>query len=375
MHYKVISTDDHVSESKGTWVDRVPQRMKDKVPQVKEIDGVSTWTLEGKPMGGRLAPSKDAKEIEHRRATARFQDRPGNYNAVERLRDYDLDGIDGAALFPNMVGFTNPMGMIADKEVRGAALSAYNDWLVEEFCSTNPQRLFALSVTPGWDVEMAILEATRAVKKGHKGIVFDAVLDVSGNKPTWDKYWDPFYSAVEDLGVPLCFHQPSAAMDRAIFKDPKSEMPQYIKTTASINHVQSLIYPTVELMMSGVLERHPRMKVLLAEAGASWLMYTLNQCDYYWPRYSRFDGSELRMLPSDYFRRQVYTGFWSDTITPQLVEQLGEEHITWEGDYLHSIATFPGSQKIIKESLKHIPDESLKAKITGGNAVKLFNIK
>ena len=373
MQYRVISVDDHVSEAANTWVDRVPARMREQVPSVKDVDGVSTWFLNGSPTG-RLGPVKDAKELELRKATARFQTRSGDWDAVARLKDYDLDGVDAAALFPNQVGFTNPMGFIADKDVRSTAISAYNDWLVDEFCAVNPQRLLPLACMPSWDVEACITEATRSVKKGHKGIVFDIVLDVSGNKPTWDKYWDPFYSALEDLNIPLCFHQPSAALDRPFIKDPKADVPQYIKTATTVNHVQSLIYPTAELLMSGILERHPTLKVLLAEAGASWLMYTLHQLDYYWPRYSRFDKNELRMLPSEYFRRQCATGYWSDIITPQLVQQLGPENIMWEGDYLHTIATFPGSQKLIADSLQHIPEETTKTAIRAGNAVKFFSL-
>jgi predicted TIM-barrel fold metal-dependent hydrolase len=127
-------------------------------------------------------------------------------------------------------------------------------------------------------------------------------------------------------------------------------------------------------MMSGILERHPKLDVFFAESGASWIPYTLNQCDYYWPRYSRFDGNELRMLPSDYWRRQCYAGFWTDIISPQVVDWLGEDNVLWEGDYLHTIATFPNSRNIQAESLKDIVDSNIRAKILAGNSVKLFKL-
>jgi len=374
MSYKVISSDDHVSEGPGTWVDRVPARMRDQVPQIQVLNGISTWCIGSEPTQ-RLGPVRDAEELEIRKATARFQTRPGDWDPVERLKDYTLDSVDAGVLFPNYSGFTgDPCNMVKGHEVQMECIRAYNDWLVDEFCATDPTRLIPLALLPAWDIELAIGEATRAVKSGHRGVIWGAALDVFGYTPTWEKYWDPFYAAVQEMGIPLVFHQPSAMMDRAIFQDPSVKMPQYMRSSASINHVQSLIYPCVELMMSGILERHPKLDVFFAESGASWIPYTLNQCDYYWPRYSRFDGNELRMLPSDYWRRQCYAGFWTDIISPQVVDWLGEDNVLWEGDYLHTIATFPNSRNIQAESLKDIVDSNIRAKILAGNSVKLFKL-
>ena len=376
MEYRLISADDHVSEGPGVWVDRVPSRIKDKVPQIRDINGLSTWFI-GDEQVFRAGYARDQKEIDLRNAAPRpgNEVRPGDWDPVERLKDYDQDGVDAAVLFPNFSRFTgDPLGQIKDREVRLACIQAYNDWMVEEFCAADSKRLIPLALIPPWDVELAMGEAQRAAVKGHRGAVFGAALDVFGYTPTWDKYWDPFYATLEDLGVPLIFHQPSASLDRPIFLDPKVELPLYIRTSARIAHTHSLVYPTCELLMSGILERHPRLKVLLAESGVSWLLYTLSQCDYNYRLFSPYDDNELKMLPSDYFRRQCHAGFWSDVITPDVVEWVGEENILWEGDYLHTIATFPQSQKIISESLGKITDEAMRAKILAGNSVKLFGL-
>ena len=374
MEYKVISSDDHVSEGPGTWIDRVPSKMKDKVPQVHSVDGVSTWFVDGKPTE-RLGPVKDAEELEIRRITARFQTRPGDWDPIERLKDYTLDAVDAGVLFPNYSGFTgNPMPMIEDLEVRLECIKAYNDWLVDEFCATDPKRLVPLALIPPWNGELAVNEAIRSVKKGHKGVIFGAALDVFDYHPTWDKYWYPFYATLEDLGVPLVFHQPSATMDRPSVKNPNLEIPTYIKSAISLSHAHSLIYPTLEFLMSGILEHHPKLKVFLAESGVSWLPFTLNQLDYYWPKISRFDRNELRMQPSDYWRRQCYAGFWTDVVSNAVVKWVGEDNLMWEADYLHTIATFPQSQKLISESLSEITDERIRSKILATNCVNLFEL-
>ena len=104
------------------------------------------------------------------------------------------------------------------------------------------------------------------------------------------------------------------------------------------------------------------------------MLYTLSQSDYNYKLFSPYDGNELTMLPSDYFRRQCHAGFWSDVITPELVEWVGEDNILWEGDYLHTIATFPQSQEIIDISLKAVKDPTIRHKLLAGNSIKLFGL-
>ena len=376
--HQVISVDDHVSENPGTFIDRVPSTMRDKVPYIQDDEnGESAWYI-GQQKIFRAGWFKDEDELVRRKANTNrpFGLRQGDWDPVERLKDMDLDGVDGALLFCNFSRFTgNPLAVVQDTEARLASIRAYNDWLVDEFCAADPKRLIPLALTPSWDVELAIDEAVRAVKKGHKGVTFGAAMDLFGLPPTWDKYWDPLYATIQDLDVPLCFHQISGDIDRAVFKDPDIVIPEYMVTARNINHVSSLIVPTPEIIMSGMLERFPKLRVQFAESGVSWLTHTLTQLDFFWPKYSRFDGNELRMLPSDYWRRQCSAGFWVDVISPEVVKIVGEDNINWEADYLHTIATFPSSRKCMEESLTSITDENQKAKIVGGNTINFFNLE
>ena len=76
----------------------------------------------------------------------------------------------------------------------------------------------------------------------------------------------------------------------------------------------------------------------------------------------------------DNLRRQCHAGFWTDVITPAVVRWVGEDNVMWEADYLHTIATFPQSQKLISESLAEITDEAIRDKIVAGNCVNLFEL-
>ena len=378
MEYRVISSDDHVSESPGVWVDRVPASIKDKVPQIRQVDGISTWHI-GDEQVFQAGYCKDEAEIELRKERG-GTDRPvaarfGDWDPVERLKDYTLDGTDAGLLYPNFSRFHgDPLGQIKDLNVRLECIRAYNDWVYDEFCATDPERLFAVALMPPWDVEVAMDEAARVAKKGYKSVLFGPALDVFGYTPTWDRYWDPFYATLQDQGLILSFHQPSAATDRSYFQDPNSKFPAYMRTALNICHSHSLIYPTAELLLSGILERFSHLKVFLAEAGASWVPFTIKQADFWWVHNSRWDGNQLRMPPSHYWRRQCYIGFLTDTITPAVLREAGEDNVLWEADYLHGFTTFPNSRYYQEQSMIDITDERQKAKMLAGNFVKLFGL-
>jgi len=372
-----ISIDDHVSEGPSIWVDRVPKSIVDRVPQIRDINGISTWFVDG-DLAFQAGYASGKEEIELRlknSGTKGTMLRPGDWDPNERLKDYDIDGIEVALLFPNFCRFHgDPLNQIKDLDVRVECIRAYNDWLYDEFCATDAKRLKGVALLPPWDLELAMGEAVRVAKKGFKSVLWGPALDIFGYTPTWDRSWDPFYATLEDLGLILTFHQPSAATDRDYFKNPGNDIPGYIKTALNIEHTHSLIYPAAELLMSGILERFSSLQVLYAEAGASWIPFTLKQADHWWIKNSRWDENVLRMNPSEYWRRQCHSGWWSDVITPGVVRWAGEDNLMWEADYLHTLSTFPKSRQHQEESLVDITDETLREKLLRGNAAKLLGI-
>jgi predicted TIM-barrel fold metal-dependent hydrolase len=190
---------------------------------------------------------------------------------------------------------------------------------------------------------------------------------------------------LEEMGVPISIHLGGVNFGQmgirttvnflGVGQDVNPKGPSFLHTCLSIaGPVMGNQYPLIEILMSGMLERHPRLKVYLAEGGASWAPYLLRQCDYYWQRYSALDRNNLRMFPSEYARRQVYYGAFLDPITPEVIKVVGEDKLMWEGDYNHTVATFPKSRAFQEESLALITDQEVRAKILAGNAVKVFRM-
>ncbi len=378
MKYDVVSADDHVVEPADCYTRRVPHRMVEQVPRVQRIDDKDAWFVQGKKVGAVTAltgvPTKEA-DISRVKAESYDTILPGSYRPIERLQDYDRDGIDAGVLFPNAAGFAgDPLWYVKDLEVRLACIQAYNDWLLEDFCNVDPARLIGLAILPSWNVEAACAEARRAVKNGYKGIIFCAALDIFGQPATFLPYWDPLWATIQDLNVPVCFHQLSRASVRPTFGNAVPDGMTGLRIAEAIWCISSLVQVLPELIFAGIPERFPRLKIFLAEGGVGWIPFVLSQADYLWERHRDTISPRLTMPPSDYWRRQFSAGFWSEPVPPSLTEYLGPHTILWEADYPHSLTTYPNSQQHIAKSLASLTDPAVRRQIIAGNSERLFQI-
>lgn len=110
---------------------------------------------------------------------------------------------------------------------------------------------------------------------------------------------------------------------------------------------------------------------MLGESGIGWLPYVIERMDHEFK--GRFQDLELKMLPSEYWRRQCKACFQTDRIGFKLVEDLGVETLMWGSDYPHSDGTWPESQKVFAEQFSVLPDDVVR-KLTYENAGRFYGI-
>jgi predicted TIM-barrel fold metal-dependent hydrolase len=109
------------------------------------------------------------------------------------------------------------------------------------------------------------------------------------------------------------------------------------------------------IICSGVLERYPKLKVVLSEIQVGWIPFWLNESDD-WFQTQPID--ELEMLPSEYFWRQVYATFIDDRVGTYLLERWGKDNFMWSSDYPHVNGLWPTSREIIAKSMSELPEET-----------------
>ena len=133
-----------------------------------------------------------------------------------------------------------------------------------------------------------------------------------------------------------------------------------------------------DIILSGVLERHPKLKVGAVESELGWAPHFLGRLDYAYTqrpttptRTSHRFNSEA--IPSDFFRDNVFLSFQEDALGIQLRELIGVDNLTWGSDYPHQESTFPRSREILEEILAECTEPE-KAKIAGENAARIYRL-
>jgi predicted TIM-barrel fold metal-dependent hydrolase len=376
---KILSADDHIIEHPSLWTDRVSARERDRCPHVVEIDGRQAWEYEGEltyiPMGScRALPGFREEGYPPAPGTANFSEiRPGCYDPSERLKDMDIDGMWGQLCFPNYARFAGHRFFlnVKDLDLGLTCLRAYNDYLLDEWCATDPTRLFGAAILPLHNVTLAVAELERVTAKGAKAVAFSENPTVLGLPSVHTDHWEPLWAAVETTGLPVCMHIGSSS--RLMTTSPDAPPTVLV----SLNGVNSMM-AAVDWLMSGILERHPAIKVMLSEGGAGWIPYMLERMD------KAFHDKRIRpnqsigqtskggtVLPSELFRRQMYVCLVDERFALRSLGDIPVDNLLFEGDYPHGDGLWPDNRSYLQKALADVSENDA-AKIAHSNLAGLL---
>ena len=380
MNYEVISADCHIDLPwlpEDLFTSRCLPRLRKQMPCVQErVQGRIWVTADGAffgiQNGMRSAGRKYAPGEIHR---SDRMDEQGLYkdgaNGVRRitipelrLQDQDLDGVQAEVLY----GVLGAAMRLKNGEVIAEVLRIYNDW-VAEFCATYPDRFAGIASVASHAIEAAITEVHRVTARGVlRGVEISCTHDM---KPLFDPVWEPLWVEVENAGLPLLFHTigPQISYNYSSF----GRLQQRHAFAVHITSFQlSMAKVIMEIIYGGVLESHPKLKIVIGESGIDWVPYILDHMDLEWQ--DQFRDLTLTMKPSEYWRRQCFATYQSDPIGLRLLDIIGEENVMWGSDFPHPDGVWPDSQEFIEREFQNISDES-KSKIICGNAARLYGFE
>ncbi len=354
---RLYSCDDHLDMwtlPRDLWQARMPSNLRDRAPKVVRMNDLDMWVGDGKPLG----PSGGAM-MNMYSAITRAGIEDDGYRASTpklRLQDMDRDGVWASVIYgPSLFGL--PLG---DVELKAACLRAYNDWAAE-FNAYAPDRLAVLPVLTTHTVDAAVAELHRCAAMGHRGaIVF--VFEIDVRKPEWDRLW----AAAEETALPLSFH--IGAGLHLVEPVPRSWQMACYSACCPLQ----LDEPLSVMIFSGALERHPKMRLVLAESGIGWVPYFVGRLDGAAEKHVKNAGDyRLKAKPSEIFKAQVLATFEEEPLGPKLIPLLGAEHFMWASDYPHPDSTFPHSQAAIEEAFAGLAAD-VRRKATAENCARLY---
>jgi len=355
---RLYSCDDHLdlwNLPRDVWEDRLPGRLRERGPRVVDSGDSAWWTCDGAVMGpyglqvimrGYSAITRAGIADDGFRAS----------NPKLRLEDMDRDGVWASVVYgPNLFGLP-----IQDPELKAAALAAYNDWAAG-FNGHAPDRLSVLPVLPTHAPDAATAELQRVARAGHRG----AIISPFEFRCT-DREWDRLWSAAEAAAVPVSFHIGHGTSQVRVAPGSWE-----LAAFAAVGAIQ-LDEPLAMMIFSGVLERHPGLRLVLAESGIGWLPYFVHGMDQTAEKHvSKTQDYRLRAKPSEIFRRQVYATFEEEPLGPSLLPLLGPRNFMWASDYPHPDSTFPRSRAAIAEAFAGL-DAAFVEQVTATNCARLY---
>jgi predicted TIM-barrel fold metal-dependent hydrolase len=383
--YYMVSVDTHGVEPLDFLEKRIEKQYLHRIPRVKiDEDGAQWLITEGiQPM--LVKPGRNAqKHLLAREAfeepdffqpyTSRMEPEDqlryrASVDLQQRVRDAETDGVDAEIIFPNkgLLCFAT-----SDPIFQQAMFRAWNRWARENFADYWG-RFIPMAVIASGHLEGALAEVKWAAEQGFKGFTLP-------NKPIFgpprsgelqynDKSFEPLWSLIEEVDLPITFHVSTGRDPRAVTG----------LGGAVINYVchsmPTVMDPLVNLISSGVFERHPKLKAGSIEGGIGWVPWMLEAMDYSFQAHHMWVRPVMPELPSFYYRRNCFSAFMEDHVTLPRAEELHlVDNLMWSNDYPHHEGSWPHSAESIERQMGCLSEAS-RAKILGLNAARVFKLE
>lgn len=312
----------------------------------------------------------------------------GSYYPEPRLRDMDLMGIDQVLVVPTLMITHAPY--IEDARGARAYCRGYNNWL-QDYCSTNPERLFGAGALPLQNTHFAIEELHRMKTMGfpvalvrpwdargaYPNRLFQDVTRAGGRIPTMD----PFFRTFEETGVLLGMHTFTMyGFEPRTYQDSPGEL--LMKTgrdTGRMVDAQTLSFVfeamtwLSQVLLSGFLDRYPKLRMAIFEANATWLPALLERCDRMFELYRNERLQKSDRTPTEAFNDQCILSFEGDEGAVFRRWQLYKDIGIWASDAYHHDGSDAWEAIRAMEDLE-VPQE-VQAQLMGGNAQRAYGIE
>jgi predicted TIM-barrel fold metal-dependent hydrolase len=373
---KIVDCDTHITEAPDLFTSRAPERFKDKMPYVKlDADGVERWYVGDRnfgSMGGNVIRADNNKLLGRLAFPKLEQAHPGGHKIKERLQAMDDMGIHAQIAFQNSgVTQAGSLMTLGDDDLAQTIIRVYND-ASAEIQQVSGNRIFNMAHLPFWDQKAMEAEARRCIDMGLKGFVLPDTPERVGVPSFLHDHWTPFLEMCEATGMPLNFHL-NAAIDPNTLTWEGFAFEQTLSVVAtmfSIGNAATL----GNWMVSGRLDRHPKLKIGLIESGAGWVPFAVealeHQFDEMLPKFSR----QLTRRPWQYFRDHFMCSFWFEKVAPKiLLETIGVDNVMFETDFPHPTSLYPGVQEHLKDVLGGHSHE-VRKKVLQDNPNRMYNL-
>ena len=372
---KIVDCDTHFTEPPDLFTSRAPAAFKDKVPQVRRVDGVDRWFVGSRDfgsLGGNVIRADNNKLLGRLAFPTIDEGHQGAHNVKARLQAMDDMGVYAQICYQNSgVTQAGSLMSLGDNALAETVIRIYNDAAAERQTESG-QRLFTLAHLPLWNQAAMEAEARRCLDLGLKGFVLPDTPERLGIPSFMHDYWTPLLEMCADRGAPINFHLNAAIDPNALTWEGFAfeQTLSVVATMFSIGNAATL----GNWIVSGRLDRHPKLKIGLIESGMGWVPFALEALEHQFDEMLPSKSKLLQRRPWDYFRDQFWVTYWFETVGPKLLlDTVGVNKVLFETDFPHPTSLYPGVQEHIVDTLGGY-DDHVRKRVLERNAVELYNL-
>ena len=371
--FRIIDSDMHIMEPPDLWQRYTDKKYRDyaQVGVLSEnVRDLRTTHPDGTPWGTTTGvrtnnPNQSGGHNYERNQKLYETHAARGWSTEVQLEAMDVEGLDIAVLFPTR-GLHTLAEPFMDPPFAAAIARAYNDWMYD-FCAPAPDRLFGAAMISPFDVEDAVTEVERAVNElGFRSIFMRS--NQMTDKTWHDPYYDPLWSVLEELDIPIGFHESSSSGARQVGQHFE---PNFMLRRVFAQPVEQMM-ALASFCGGGVLERHPKLRAAFLEANCAWAPWLLWRLDEAYEREADIFVPELKIAPTEYFKRQCWISIEPDEEPAKYaIDWVGSDRMVFSTDYPHGDSKYPDAVSSFLEL--GISDED-KKKILWDNCASLYNL-
>ncbi|MGH6632271.1 MAG: amidohydrolase family protein, partial [Sphingopyxis sp.] len=306
--------------------------------------------------------------------------------AKARVAFMDSVGVGAQIVYPNVIGFGSQrlLKVGGDVELRNWHVQTYNDALVD-FQKAGDGRILPQAALPLWDLEASEKELERIRKNGLTGVAMSNKPGDFGQQPLAHKDWERFFSICQDLELPINFHIGSGDFegekDKWWLPERSTRLPDGslngpLSTFTAVNNFIQMGTDVMNLILTGMLEKYPRLKFVIVESGASWLPFLIGGIEHNWKEMlTKNDLAKFKREPREMFVDQIYTAYWFENAQciDHYIREFGSTNLLFETDFPHPTSLYPDVRGKAVETLASHPEEAQR-NILYRNAERLYGV-
>jgi predicted TIM-barrel fold metal-dependent hydrolase len=351
MASRLISADSHVALKIDGVKERVPRSLHEAFDDALAQSAKNEADLRG---GQKL--SLDSWDMEAMRD-------PGYHDPRARLAAMDRDGVQAEVLYSEVSAFRS-YGLI--KGDWKPISRAFTDYL-SDFASIDPNRLAVSYQVPIIDIDYAVQEVQRLAGLGARSVHLPNYPSELGLPDYHDDSYAPLWGVLQETGLSISHHLGNRNTLYDIFRrDPTPQKAIFTSMPAL-----ALAEVIAWWILTGTLERFPKLNIVFVESGLYWIPGFLAGLDR--KADGRYDLPGLTMKPSEYFHRNMACTFMDDMVGLKLRHLVGVENILWSTDFPHPATTWPHSVEVVDRMFADVPDRE-RDLITCSNAARIYNV-